>query len=185
MKFRETPLKGAYVIELEQKTDERGYFARSWCARELEEHGLETRLAQCNISHNHLRGTLRGMHYQLPPHAETKFVRCTRGALYDVIIDLRPDSPTFLGWYGETLTPENGHMMYIPRGFAHGFLTLSPDTDIFYHMSEFYAPGAGRAVRWNDPMFAIDWPDDVRVISERDRDLPNSSPDRFQREQHA
>ncbi len=170
MIFLETPMKGAYVIELQKQEDERGFFARSWCSEEFSSKGLDTRLVQCNVSFNKKKGTLRGLHYQLPPHAETKLVRCTRGALYDVIVDLRSDSPTFLKWFGVELTSENHRMLYIPQRFAHGFQTLEDGTEIFYQMSEFYAPKAARGLRWNDPLLEIVWPDGNRTISEKDRE---------------
>ena len=168
MLFHPTKLGDAYVIEIERHVDERGFFARAWCQQEFEARGLNPRLAQCNISYNSRRGTLRGMHYQLAPHAEAKLVRCTRGAIYDVIVDLRPASPTYLQHVGEALTSDDRRMLYVPGGFAHGFLTLADDTEVFYQMSEFYAPDAGRGARWDDPAFAISWPIPVSVISPRD-----------------
>ncbi len=173
MIFKESELKGAYVIDLQPHEDERGFFARSWCSREFEANGLNPNLAQCNISFNAKKGTLRGMHYQAKPFEEAKVVRCTAGAIYDVIIDIRPDSPTFKHHIGIPLTARNRRMLYVPEGFAHGFLTLEDDTEVFYQMSEFYAPEAARGFRYDDPLFAIDWPDEVRVISERDRTYPN------------
>lgn len=171
MIFQETPLKGAYVVELEKHDDERGFFARSWCEREFSSKGLDTRLVQCNVSFNKKRGTLRGLHYQMPPCTETKLVRCTRGALYDVIVDLRAGSPTFLQWFGVELTAGNYRMLYIPQCFAHGFQTLEDGTEIFYQMSEFYAPEAARGIRWDDPGLGIDWPAAVdRIISQKDRE---------------
>lgn len=169
MKFHETKLKNAYVIELDRLEDERGYFARAWCQKEFLNFGLDANLVQCNFSQNPKRGTLRGLHYQDPPHAETKLVRCTRGAIYDVIVDLRPDSETFLQWIAEELTPDNGKMMYIPKGFAHGFQTLAENTMVFYQVSEFYARDYCRGVRWNDPRLAIRWPYEVAVISPQDK----------------
>jgi dTDP-4-dehydrorhamnose 3,5-epimerase len=171
--FTETALAGAYVIEPERHEDARGFFARVWCAREFAEHGLETDVRQCSISLNAHRGTLRGMHYQVPPHEEVKLVRCTRGAIYDAIIDLRPASPTFLRHIAVELTAENRRMLYIPRGFAHGFQTLEDDTEVFYQMSEFYAPGAGRGVRWNDAAFGIAWPIPSPIMLDRDRCYPD------------
>jgi dTDP-4-dehydrorhamnose 3,5-epimerase len=173
MIFRETGLKDAFLIEIERREDERGHFARSWCRREFESHGLNPRLAQCNISLNRRKGTLRGMHYQAPPFEEAKLVRCTRGSLYDVIVDLRPDSPSYRKHRGVVLTPDNGRMLYVPEGFAHGFLTLEDTTEVFYQISEFYAPDHARGFRWNDPAFAIVWPAEVEVISERDRSYPD------------
>jgi dTDP-4-dehydrorhamnose 3,5-epimerase len=148
--------------------DERGFFARTWCRQEFEAHGLNSRLAQSSISFNKRRGTLRGMHYQSAPDEEAKLVRCTMGAIYDVTIDLRRDSPTFKQWVGLELTAENRRMLYIPEGFAHGLQTLTDDTEVFYQISERYAPESARGVRWNDPAFAIDWPVSVTIISERD-----------------
>lgn len=152
-------------------TDERGFFARTWCAEEFKEAGLDARLVQCSISFNARKGTLRGMHYQAVPIAETKLVRCTMGAIYDVVLDLRTESPTFRKWIGMTLSAENREMVYIPEGCAHGFLTLEDHSEVFYQMSEFYYPEAARGVRWDDPAFGIEWPGDVTVISERDRTL--------------
>ncbi len=177
MIFRETPLPGAYVIDIERLEDERGFFARTWCEREYQAHGLNPRLVQCSISFNKVKGTLRGMHYQLPPFAEAKVVRCTRGAIYDVIIDLRRESPTFRQHFGITLTPENRSMLYVPEGFAHGLLTLADETEVLYLISEFYAPEYARGVRWNDPAFGIAWPGPVRVISARDANYPDFAED--------
>lgn len=173
MIFRETPLPGAYVIDIERLEDERGFFARTWCAREYQAHGLNPRLVQCSISFNAKKGTLRGMHYQLPPFTEAKVVRCTRGAIFDVIIDLRRESPTFRQHFGITLTPESRTMLYVPEGFAHGLLTLEDETEVLYLISEFYAPEYARGVRWNDPAFAIKWPAPVQVISARDANYPD------------
>jgi dTDP-4-dehydrorhamnose 3,5-epimerase len=171
--FTETALRGAFVIEPERLEDQRGFFARVWCARELEAHGLDARLVQCSISFNKRKGTLRGMHYQVAPAAETKLVRCTAGAMLDVIIDLRPDSPTFTRHVAVVLSPENRKTVYVPAGFAHGFQTLADDTEAFYQMSEFHSPGHARGVRWDDPAFGIRWPDDERIIVERDRTYPD------------
>ena len=173
MIFQPTGLAGAYVIAIERLSDARGFFARSFCAREFEDHGLNPSLAQCNISYNRHAGTLRGMHFQASPFEEAKLVRCTRGAIHDVIIDLRPDSPTFMQHVGVQLTPDARNMLYVPEGFAHGFLTLEDHTEVFYQMSEFYVPGAARGFRWDDPAFAIDWPAPVSVISERDAAYPD------------
>lgn len=175
MIFVETALKGAFVIEPERREDERGFFARSWCQREFETHGLNARLAQCNVSFSKRRGTLRGMHYQAAPYREAKLIRCTRGAIHDVIIDLRTDSPTFKRHVVVVLEPESRRMVYVPEGFAHGFQTLEDGTEVFYQLSEFYAPDHARGVRWNDPAFGIRWPDDERTISERDRSYPDFS----------
>jgi dTDP-4-dehydrorhamnose 3,5-epimerase len=176
MIFHETQLQGAFEIELEAHGDERGFFARSYCAREFEAHGLNPCVVQCNLSFNNQRGTLRGMHYQEAPHAEVKLIRCARGALYDVIVDLRPGSPTFARWVAVELRARPGRpsrMLYVPAGFAHGFQTLEDETEIFYQMSNFFAPDAARGFRWNDPRFAIAWPEPVRVISDRDRTYPD------------
>jgi len=173
MIFTETPLKGAYVIDPERLADERGFFARTWCRREFEEHGLNPGLAQCCLSYNHRQGTLRGMHYQAAPHAEEKLVRCTAGTIYDVIVDLRTDSDTFRRWFGVELSSANHRMLYIPAGLAHGFLTLTEGAEVFYQISEYYAPECARGVRWNDPAFGIRWPNEVAMISERDRTYPD------------
>ena len=173
MLFSETPLKGAHVIELEKRGDERGFFARMFCEKEFSTHGLATRLVQVNNSAAARRGTLRGCHYQLPPKAETKLVRCIRGALYDVIIDVRRDSPTFGNHFGVELTAENRKMLYVPKGFAHAFLTLEDETEAIYLVDEFYAPDHERGIRWNDPKFGIDWPIDPVVISDKDRNFPD------------
>ncbi len=173
MIFQETKLKGAFIIEPERLEDERGFFARTWCAREFETHGLNPKLVQCNISFNKKRGTLRGMHYQEAPHEEARLVRCTMGAIYDVIIDLRPDSQTHKQWFSVELTKKNRKMFYVPEGFAHGFITLDDNTEVFYLMSEFYAPESARGVRWNDPAFNILWPEDVVEISDRDKQYPD------------
>jgi dTDP-4-dehydrorhamnose 3,5-epimerase len=173
MIFGETPLPGAYVIEIEKHEDERGFFARSWCAREFSSRGLDSRLVQCNISFNERKGTLRGLHYQVPPKGEVKLVRCTRGALYDVIVDLRAESPTFLKWFGVELAATNYRMLYIPKRFAHGFQTLVDGTEIFYQMSEFYEPTAARSIRWNDPKLAISWPAPEPIISRKDNECPD------------
>jgi dTDP-4-dehydrorhamnose 3,5-epimerase len=158
MIFTETKLPGAYIIDLEPIEDARGFFARAWDEEELAEQGLKTRIAQCNISFSKRRGTLRGMHFQRAPYEEVKLVRCVRGALYDVIIDLRSGSPTYKHWAGVELNAEDRRSLYVPRGFAHGFQTLEDDTETFYMVSEFYMPGAEGGVRWDDPAFGIDWP---------------------------
>jgi dTDP-4-dehydrorhamnose 3,5-epimerase len=173
MIYRELTLPGVFEVTMEPNLDQRGFFARSWCAREFAEHGLNPRLVQCNVSFNERRGTLRGMHYQASPFGEAKLVRCTAGAIYDVVVDLRPQSATFKRWCGLELTAANRDMIYIPEGVAHGFLTLADKTEIFYQMSEFYHPDLSRGVRWNDPAFGIEWPEPVAVISERDRAYPD------------
>ncbi len=169
MIFTETPLPGAYVVEIERIEDNRGFFARSWCAKEFQTHGLNPRLAQCNVSFNKKKGTLRGMHYQIAPHQEAKLVRCPRGAIYDVIVDLRPGSQAFKQWFGVELTAENGKMLYVPEGLAHGFQTLQDNTEVFYQMSKFYQPGSARGVRFDDPAFCIEWPLKSVVISDTDK----------------
>ena len=177
MRFCETTLQGAFIVEPTQLQDERGFFARSWCQREFQRHGLNPRMAQCNISYNKKRGTVRGMHYQVAPHEEAKLVRCTRGAIYDVIIDLRPDSDTYLNWFGIELTDENRKMLYIPEQFAHGFQTLVDEVEVFYQMSEFYAPECARGFRWDDPAFGIQWPMPVNVISQKDESYKDFAPE--------
>ena len=173
MKFEETKLPGVFEIHIEPKADERGFFARSWCRKEFEEHGLDVRMAQCNISFNNRKGTLRGVHYQVAPFAEAKLVRCTQGSIYDVIVDLRPQSPTFRQWTAIVLTAGKRNMAYVPENCAHGFLTLEDETEVFYQMSEFYDGASARGVRWDDPAFRIAWPAEVEVISERDRTYPD------------
>jgi dTDP-4-dehydrorhamnose 3,5-epimerase len=168
MIFTETKLKGVYLIEPERRDDERGFFARIWCQREFEAHGLAERLEQCSISFSKRKGTLRGLHFQVFPNEETKVVRCTMGAAFDVVVDLRPGSPTHRRWVGIELTAENRWMVYIPGGCAHGFQTLADSTELFYQMSVFYEPGSARGVRWNDPAIAVVWPLPVSAISPRD-----------------
>jgi len=175
MIFNETKLKGAFIIELEKRGDDRGFFARTFCQREFDEHGLISNIVQTNISLSKTKGTLRGIHYQIAPHQETKLVRCTSGALYDVIIDLRKDSPTYKQWIGVELTAANYRMLYVPRDFAHGFLTLQDNTEVTYGVSEFYTPDAERGIRWNDPVFGIVWPEEVREISGKDASCPDYS----------
>ncbi len=169
MIFRETRLAGVFVIEPERLEDPRGFFARTWCREEFANRKLSTELVQCNVSYNVRKGTLRGMHYQEDPHAEIKLVRCTRGAIHDVVVDLRPTSPTFRQWVGVDLTADNRLALYIPEGFAHGFLTLQDDCEVFYQMSEFYHPECARGLRWDDPALGIVWPSDVSVIADKDR----------------
>jgi dTDP-4-dehydrorhamnose 3,5-epimerase len=175
MIFTETPLAGAFLIELERALDERGSFARVFDAEAWQSNGLNSQIVQCSVSFNTRRGTLRGMHYQADPWAECKLVRCTRGAIYDVIIDLRPDSPTFTHWFGAELTETNDRLLYIPERFAHGFQTLEDATEVSYQISQIYVPEAARGVRWDDPAFAVEWPDAEggRVISARDRAYPD------------
>ena len=176
MTFHPTPVAGVFEIHLERHCDERGFFARSWCRDEFARYGLNTRLEQCNISFNKRKGTLRGLHWQDGPFGECKLVRCTHGALYDVAVDLRPDSPTYKQWTSTVLTATNRNMLYIPEGCAHGFLTLEDETEVFYQMSESYHPESARGARWNDPAFDIRWPAEIHVISDRDRTYPDFEP---------
>ena len=173
MIFTETELKGAFIIELKKLEDNRGFFARSWCQNEFEAHGLNTRIVQANVSYNKKKGTLRGMHYQKAPHEETKLVRCVRGAIYDVIIDLRPTSPTRGQWIGVELTEGNYKMLYVPENFAHGFETLEDESEVIYQVSQFYTPGAENGIRWDDLAFNIAWPLEVQVISDKDKSWSN------------
>jgi dTDP-4-dehydrorhamnose 3,5-epimerase len=174
MRFQETKILGAWVIDLEPIEDARGFFARVWSQRELADHGLETRVAQCNVSFNKRRGTLRGMHFQRAPHEEVKLIRSIRGILYDVIIDLRPDSPTYKRWVAVELSGENRRALYIPGGVAHGFQTLEDDVEVFYMMSESYTPVAEAGVRWDDPSFGIEWPlRSPTEISDKDASWPD------------
>ena len=165
-------------MDLERHADERGFFARTWCRHEFEEHGLDPAVVQCNLSHNPRRGTLRGLHWQTPPHAEVKLVRCSRGAIWDVMVDLRPDSATYTRHFGAELTEENGRALYIPEGFAHGFVTLVDDSDVVYQMSALYEPSAGRGARWNDPAFGIAWPVREPILNPRDASYPDFVPER-------
>lgn len=172
MIFTETVLKGAFVIDPEPTSDERGLFARVWCEKEFEKHGLPPRWVQSSISVNRRKGTLRGMHYQAHPHEEVKLVRCTAGAIYDVIVDLRPSSPTYGQHVGLMLTADNYRSLYIPKQFAHGFLTLQDNSEVSYLMSEFYAPSSARGIRWDDPLLRIEWPEPVVVMAEKDKLWP-------------
>jgi len=175
--FRETSLKDAFIIEHEKIEDERGFFARAWCKKEFQAHGLNPSLVQINLSFSKKRGTLRGIHYQAAPHEETKLFRCIRGAIYDVIIDLRPGSPTYLKWIGIELTADNRKMLYVPEGFAHGYQTLIDNTEVLYPVSQFYSPESERGVRWNDPTFGIEWAKtDNLVMSEKDKNWPDYLP---------
>jgi dTDP-4-dehydrorhamnose 3,5-epimerase len=167
--FTATTLPGAFIIDAERLEDARGFFARTWCERESQARGLNPRIVQCSVSVNKRKGTLRGLHYQAPPHQEAKLVRCTRGSIFDVVVDLRPDSPTYRRHLTVLLSAENGRMVYVPEGCAHGFQTLEDDTEVAYQMSEFYAPESARGVRWDDPAFGIEWPPDDRTIVDRDR----------------
>jgi dTDP-4-dehydrorhamnose 3,5-epimerase len=176
MIFRETELNGAFLIEPERLEDNRGFFARAWCRKEFMAHGLTGALVQSNISFNKRTGTLRGMHFQAAPYEEAKLVRCTMGAVYDVIVDLRPDSSTFLRWVAVELTAKNHKMLYIPENFAHGYQTLADNTEVFYQVSQFYSPGSEQGLRYNDPIFGIKWPMDVQAISHKDRSWPDYKP---------
>lgn len=172
MIFHETKLAGAFIVELERREDLRGFFARSFCVDEFKRHGIDFHVAQANISHNHKQGTLRGMHYQGPPVSETKFIRCIRGAVWDVIIDMRPDSPTYLEHIGVELTADNGRAIYVPDMFAHGNQALTDGAELLYLMGGAYTPGHERAVRYDDPAIGIEWPLPVAVIDEKDRNWP-------------
>ncbi|MGF1509247.1 MAG: dTDP-4-dehydrorhamnose 3,5-epimerase [Myxococcota bacterium] len=172
MKFTETPLAGAFIVDVELRTDHRGGFARTFCQREFLEHGLKAVVAQCNLSFNHTKGTLRGMHFQHPPAAETKLVRCTSGAVYDVIIDLRTDSKTYLQHFGVELTASNRRALYVPELFAHGYQTLTDDAEVCYQVTEFYSPGNEGGLRYDDPALSIQWPLPVSVISDKDAAWP-------------
>lgn len=175
MLFEEVGVKGAFVITPERRADERGFFARMFCDKELAERGLAVHIRQINTGFSPRSGTLRGLHYQARPHAEIKIVRCVRGAVYDVVVDLRPDSPTFKQWFGVELTAENGCLLYAPEGTAHGYLTLANDTELIYLTSHAYAPQAAHGVRFDDPAFGIEWPAEVRVVSQADRSWPDFS----------
>lgn len=172
MKFVATEIAGAFLIEPDLNTDERGSFARTFCAREFEEHELNNVFVQCNTSFNHKKGTLRGMHFQVNPYEEVKLVRCTMGAIWDAIIDLREDSATFGCWCAYELTAENRRSLYIPKGLAHGFITLCDNTEVLYQMSDAFVPGSGAGIRWNDSFFAIKWPAEPIVIADRDNNYP-------------
>lgn len=174
MKFTPTDLAGVWIIDPERHEDDRGWFARTWCAEEFKARGLDRHLAQCSASFNHRRGTLRGMHYQIAPHEEAKLVRCTRGAIFDVALDLRPGSPTFKRWAGVELTAENGRALHVPEGCAHGFQTLVDHTEVCYQIAGNWHPESARCVRWNDPVFGIDWPLVKEVfLSPRDAAVPD------------
>jgi dTDP-4-dehydrorhamnose 3,5-epimerase len=175
MILTETELPGAYVIDLEPIEDSRGFFARAWSVKEFAVHGLETHIAQCNVSFNERTGTLRGMHFQRAPHEEVKVIRCTQGALFDVIVDLRPGSPSFCGWIGVELSGDNRRALYVPGGFAHGFQTLTDGSEVFYMISKPHVPGAADGVRWNDPAFGIVWPLGPTEMSDKDARWPDFS----------
>jgi dTDP-4-dehydrorhamnose 3,5-epimerase len=174
MIFKETPLKGAFIIELEKMGDDRGFFSRTWCQKEFQTQGLNTKIVQCNLTSSANTGTLRGLHYQIAPHEEAKTVSCIRGKIYDVIVDLRPDSQSYLQWMGFELSSNNRKMIYIPENFAHGYLTLADDTEVLYQVSQFYAPGSEGGIRWNDPSINIKWPEVSNIIlSEKDKTWPD------------
>jgi dTDP-4-dehydrorhamnose 3,5-epimerase len=172
MIFTEVPLRGAYIIDMTRMADERGFFARSFCAEEFAKRGMAAQLSQCSVSFNARKGTLRGLHFQAAPHDEEKLVRCTAGAVFDVIADLRPESPTHRQWFGADLTAANHLSLYIPKGFAHGFISLADDTEVLYMISVPYAPGFAKGLRWNDPALGIRWPLKPTVISARDAEHP-------------
>jgi len=174
MIFTESELPGAFVVDLERREDDRGFFARAWCANEFSDHGLNTRLVQANLSFNDREGTLRGMHFQGEPAAEAKLIRCTRGSIFDAIVDLRADSPTFKRWIGVELSADNRRALYVPEGFAHGYQTLEPETETFYLVSQYYTPEAEGGVRWDDPAFGIEWPNpESPLLSDKDRSWPD------------
>ncbi len=173
MKFTPLSLSGAFLIEPEPISDVRGFFARTFCRKQFEMKGLNPNIEQCSFSFNHVKGTVRGMHFQLPPHAEAKTVRCTQGQIYDVILDLRPDSPTFKKWEAITLTAANRHMLYVPEGFAHGFQTLTDDAEVFYQISAPHVAASASGVRWDDPAFGITWPMPASLISPKDQNYPD------------
>ena len=173
MIFHETKLARVFEINLELNGDERGFFARSWCQKEFEYKGLNPKVVQCSVSYNARKGTLRGIHYQDTPYPEAKLVRCTKGAIYDVVVDLRPNSPAFKEWVAVVLTGANRQMLYVPEGCGHGLMTLEDETEVFYQISEFYHPESSLGIRWDDPAFRISWPGAVEVMSERDRTYPN------------
>ncbi len=172
MRFTETKLKGAFILDLELREDSRGFFARTFCRKEFEAHGIKPDVVQCNCSFNHKKATMRGMHYQLPPAAESKLVRCTRGAIFDAIIDLRADSPTYMQWVGVELTEHNRRQLFVPEMFGHGYLTLTDNAEVTYQVGEFYTPGYERGIRYDDPAIGIQWPIPVEVISDKDAAWP-------------
>jgi dTDP-4-dehydrorhamnose 3,5-epimerase len=179
MRFSSTPLGGVVVVDLDRHADDRGGFARSFCEVEFAAHGLPTHFPQCNLSFNRAAGTLRGMHFNIEPHGEAKLVRCVRGSIHDVVVDLRDGSDTRFNWFGVDLTAANGRALFVPAGFAHGFVTLADDTDVHYHMSEIYRPDAARGLRWDDPAFAIEWPVEPTLMSDADASYPDIDLDTF------
>jgi dTDP-4-dehydrorhamnose 3,5-epimerase len=173
MKLVALDLRGAFLVELEQHVDDRGFFARTWCSREFAEAGLPAEIVQTNLSQTSQPGALRGLHYQRPPSREGKVVRCLNGGIFDVIVDVRPDSPSFLRHVGVELTPSNRLALYIPPGFAHGFQTLEPETEVWYQMTDYYQPGLGGGIRWDDPALGIEWPREPTTMNERDANYPD------------
>lgn len=175
MRFSKTGVSGAYVIDVDRIGDSRGYFGRLWCEKELAQFGIACHIAQSNVGFSPKAGTLRGLHYQKPPHQEVKIVRCTRGAVFDIVVDIRPDSPTFREWHGLELNPDNGSMLYVPEGCATGYLTLEDDSEIYYHTTKPYAPDAASGIRYDDPLFKIQWPREVVILSDSDKGWPDFS----------
>jgi dTDP-4-dehydrorhamnose 3,5-epimerase len=176
MIFKELELKGAYLVEVKKIEDERGFFGRAWCENEFLDHHLNPNFVQLNTSFSKIKGTIRGLHYQVDPYQEVKFIRCTRGSIWDVIIDLRPTSPTFMKWIGNELSADNYKMVYVPENFAHGFISLENNTEVYYPVTQFYVPGAERGLRWNDPAFKIQWPIEVSMVSEKDSNHADFNP---------
>lgn len=179
MIFTETKLSGAFLVEVKKIEDDRGFFGRAWCRKEFEDHGLNGNVVQLNTSFSRYKGTIRGMHYQVDPYQETKFIRCTRGSIFDVMIDLRPESPTFLQWVGNVLSADNYTMAYVPENFAHGFITLEDNTEVYYPVTQFYTPGAERGFRFNDPTFKVDWPVEAVHVSDKDMGHADFDPQNF------
>lgn len=173
MIFTETKLKGAFILEIKKNEDDRGFFGRSWCSKELEDHGIHSRICQINTSRTLKKGTIRGMHFQADPYQEQKFVRCTRGRIYDVMVDLRPESPTFLKWVGTELSADNYKIAFVPENFGHGFVSLTDDCEVYYPVTQYYTPGAERGFRWDDPLIKIVWPVDIVHISDKDKSHPD------------
>lgn len=173
MRFTPTPIAGAFVVDLEERRDDRGFFARVWCQREFEAHGMNARFVQCNNSFSHGRGTMRGLHYQAAPYGEAKLVGCVRGHIFDVVVDMRRDSATYLRSYGAELTGQNRSMMYVPEGCAHGYLTLADNSEVVYPVTEFYHPEAEAGLRWDDPVVSISWPETPRIVSPKDQAWPD------------
>jgi dTDP-4-dehydrorhamnose 3,5-epimerase len=173
MIFTETRISGAFLLEIKKIEDDRGFFGRSFCKKELEEHGLNGNIVQANTSMSRKKGTIRGLHYQVEPYHEAKLIRCTRGRVFDVIVDLRPGSPTYLQWFGAELTPDNYRMVYVPGNFAHGYLSLEDNSEVYYNVTEFYTPGSEKGIRYNDPALNIEWPIPVEIVSEKDKSWPD------------